>query len=116
MEPRRLPPRVASPIRDPDSLVGLQRNLEPTPPGKIQELSDDSPPCSTSIVRLSADSVEQQEENNPFDTPERQASVHHITGINAHLPIARLTGEYQCSRRARTTDTHASMARRSAID
>ena len=26
---------------------------------------------------LSADSLEQQEENNPFDTPERQASIHH---------------------------------------
>ena len=83
MEPRRLPPRVASPIRDPDSLVGLQRNLEPTPPGKIQELSDHNPPCSTSTVRLSADSAEQQEENNPLDTPEQQAIVHHGTGIDA---------------------------------
>ena len=117
MEPRRLPPRVASPIRDPDSLVGLQRSLESTtPPGKIQELSDHNPPCGTSTVRLSADSVEQHEENNPIDTPERQASVHHGTGIDAPLPGARLSGEDQGLRRARTTDTRPSMARRSAID
>ena len=70
MKPHHLPPRVASPIRDPDSLVGLQRNLESTPQEKIQKLSDHNPPCGTSTVRLSADSVEQQEENNPFDTPE----------------------------------------------
>ena len=85
MKPQRLPPRVASPIRDPDSLVGLQRNLESTPQGKIQKLSDHHPPCGTSTVSLSADSVEQQEENNPFDTPEQQASVHHGTGMNVAL-------------------------------
>ena len=115
MKPQRLPPRVASPIRDPDSLVGLQRSLESTTlPGKIQELSDHNPPCGTSTVRLLADSIEQQEENNPFDTPERQAS-HHGTGIDAPLPGARLSSE-EGSRRARATDTHPSMDRRLAID
>lgn len=81
--------------RFPDSRLrepsGSLRNLESTPPGKIQKLCDHSPPCSNSTVRLSADSVEQQEENNPFDTPERQAS-HHGTGIDAPLPGTRLSG------------------------
>jgi len=75
-----------------------------------------TPPRSTSTAPLSPGSVEKQEENDPFDTPERRASVHHGTGIDAPLPSVRLAGEYQSLRRGRTTDTHASMARRSAID
>ena len=65
---------------------------------------------------LSQGSVEKQQENDPFNTPERQASVHRETEIDAPLLNARLAGECQSLRRARTTDTHASMARRSAID
>ena len=75
-----------------------------------------TPPRSIATAPLSQGSVEKQEENDPFDTPERQASVHRETEIDAPLPSARLAGEYQSLRRARTTDTHTSMARRSAID
>ena len=120
MDPQRLPPlRVPSPIRNPDSLVvpstqpraNTGEDLEAQQPHL-----DTAPPRSTSNAPLSPGSVlERQEENDPFDTPERQASVYNGTVIDAPLP-ARLAGEYQSSRRARTTDTHASMTRRSAID
>ena len=120
MDPQRLPPlRVPSPIRNPDSLVvpstqpraNTGEDLEAQQPHL-----DTAPPRSTSNAPLSPGSIlEKQEENDPFETPERQASVYNGTGIDAPLP-ARLAGEYQSSRRARTTDTHASMTRRSAID
>jgi len=126
MDPQHLPlPRVPSPIRDPDSLVVLstQPRANTTredseaqrPQLQLPELGTTSL-RTTSTAPLSPGLVEKQEENDPFGTPERQASVHHGTGIDAPLPTARLAGEYQGSRRARTTDTHASMARRSAID
>ena len=67
-------------------------------------------------ARLSQGSVEKQEENDPFNTPERQASVHCETEIDAPLLNARLAGEDQSLRSARTTDTHASVARWSAND
>ena len=77
---------------------------------------DTAPPRSTSNTPLSPGSaLEGQEENDPFDTPEQHPSVYNGTGIDTPLP-ARLAGEYQGLRRARTTDTHASMTRRLAIN
>jgi hypothetical protein len=125
MDPQRLPPpRVPSPIREPDSLVVPSTQPRANTTGEDSEAQQPrlqiqigtTPPRSTSTAPLSPGSVEKHEENDPFETPERQASVHHGTGIDAPLPSARLVGEYQGSRRARTIDTHASMGRRSAID
>jgi hypothetical protein len=125
MDPQRLlPPRVPSPIREPDSLVVPSTQPRANTTGEDSEAQQPrlqiqigtTPPRSTSTVPLSPGSAEKHEENDPFETPERQASVHHGTGIDAPLPSARLVGEYQGSRRARTIDTHASMGRRSAID
>ena len=121
MDPQRLPPlRVPSPIRNPDSLVVPSTQPRADTTGEDSEAQrpqlGTTTPRSTPTAPLSQGSVEKQEENNPFDTPERQASVHRETEIDAPLPTARLAGEYQGSRRARTTDTHASMGRRSAID
>ena len=122
MDPQRLPPpRVPSPIRDPDSAVAPSTqprdNITGEDPEAQRPQLATTPPRSTSTVPLSPVAVEKQEENDPFDTPERQASLaHHGLGIDAPLPSARLAGEYQGLRRPRTTDTHASMARRSAID
>jgi len=120
MDPQRLPPsRVPSPIRDPDSLVVLSTQPRANTTGEDSDAQQPhlttTPPRSTSTAPLSPGSVEKQE-HDPFDTPERQASVHLGTGIDVPLPSARLAGEYQGLRRPRTVDTHASMARRSAID
>lgn len=122
MDPQRLPPlRVPeSPIRNPDSLVVPSTQPQArSNTGEDPEAQQPHLAHSTSTAPLSPGSVleKPQEETDPFGTPERQASDYHgTTGIDAPLPSARLAGEYQGSRKARTTDTHASMARRSAID
>ena len=121
MDPQRLPPpRVPSPILNPDSLVVPSTQPRADTSGEDSEAQrpqfGTTTPRSTPTAPLSQGSVEKQEEKNPFETPERQASVHRETEIDAPLPSARLAGEYQSLRRARTTDTHTSMARRSAID
>ena len=74
MEPQRLPPRVASPICDKDSLVGSSTQPRFNTAGEDSEVSDHSLPCGTSTVHLSADSIEQQEENNPFDATGKRSS------------------------------------------
>ena len=125
MDPQRFPPpRVPSPIRDPDSLGVPSTQPRANSTGEYSEAQQPqlqiqpgtTSPRSTSIAHLSSGSLEKQEEHDPFGTPERHASIRHGTEIDAPLPTARLAGEYQGSRRARTTDTHASMGRRSAID
>ena len=121
MDPQRLPPpRVPSPTLNPDSLVVPPTQPRANTTGEDPEAQrpqlGTTTPRSIPTAPLSQGSVEKQEENDPFDTPERQASVHRGTEIDAPLPSARLAGEYQSLRRARTTDTHTSMARRSAID